>query len=352
MFKIEFMQRALNLAKRGAPLVSPNPMVGCVIAKNGKIIGEGYHEFFGGPHAEINAFNNCNESPEKSDIYVTLEPCSHYGKTPPCAERIVKEKVKNVYIALKDPNKLVSGRGIEILKSAGINVQCGFLEKQAKEQNKYFLHYIKNEMPYVILKSAITLDGFIADKYGKSNWISSEDSRKDVHILRSKVDAILVGAGTVKADNPMLNVRLVKGRNPKKIVFDYKGDLNGEYKLFDENTVYVVLKSKSNNKFLKYLEKKKTKIIFVENFNIAEILKEFAKMKIASILVEGGAYTSGLFLESGFINELILYQAPIVLGEGINLFKLNKNRTIEEKIVLGIQDTKTCLQGLWKKQVY
>lgn len=343
------MQKALNLAEKGAGFVSPNPMVGCVIVKNGKIIGEGYHKFFGEEHAEVNALDNCTDSPENSDAYVTLEPCSHFGKTPPCAHRLIKEKVRNVYIAMKDPNKLVEGKGISLLKKSGINVEVGFLEEEAKKLNKFFIHFITKKMPYIILKSAISIDGFIADEYGNSNWISNETSRKEVHQLRTQVDAVLVGAGTVVSDNPKLNVRLINGRNPKKIILDYKGKLNGNYDIFDENTIYITMK---NNLFIEQIKSKKSRILFIDSFKIEYLLKEFANMGIASILVEGGAYTSGLFLESGCINELLLYQAPIILGKGKSLFKLTKNRTIANKIVLGIKDTKICLQGLWKKQGY
>jgi len=347
--KFEYMRLALDIATKGKGFVSPNPLVGCVIAKNGKIIGQGYHEKYGKNHAEINALNSCVESPEGAEVYVTLEPCSHFGKTPPCAERLVEEKVKKVFVAVKDPNPLVCGKGIDILKQAGIEVEVGVLESDAKELNKFFFHNVITNMPYVILKSAISLDGFIADINGSSKWISNENSRKEVHILRNEVDAVLVGAGTVIADNPLLNVRLVKGRNPKKIVLDFKGRLNGNYNLFDENTIYVALEKNVKPEKLETIKDKKTKIMLFKELNIEKILKEFVKIKIASILVEGGAFTSGLFLESGFINELIIYQAPIVLGRGKSLFILTKERTMEGRIVLGKEDNKICLQGLWKK---
>jgi len=346
------MKQALKLAEKGKGFVSPNPLVGCIIVKNKNIIGKGFHEKFGNTHAEINALNSCEESPVNSDIYVTLEPCSHFGKTPPCAVALVNARVKNVYIAMKDPNPLVSGKGIEILNNAGINVKIGILENEALNLNKYFIHFITEKMPYIILKSAISIDGFIADEQGTSKWISDEVSRKEVHSLRSEVDAVLVGAGTVIADNPLLNVRMTKGRNPKKIIFDYKNKLNGDFKLFDENTIYVCNSQLIDKIKLNSIIKKKSKILSIGDFNIAKLLKEFVKMGIASILVEGGAFTSGLFLESGCVNELLIYQAPIILGKGISLFKLTNNRTMDKKIVLGNQDTKLCLQGLWKKQGY
>ncbi len=349
MNKFEYMRLALNIATKGKGFVAPNPLVGCVITKNGKIIGQGYHEKYGENHAEINALNSCVESPEGAEVYVTLEPCSHFGKTPPCAERLVEEKVKKVFVAVKDPNPLVCGKGVGILKQAGIEVEVGVLENEAKELNKFFFHNIKTNMPYIILKSAISIDGFIADINGSSKWISNENSRKEVHALRGEVDAVLVGAGTVVSDNPLLNVRLVSGRDPKKIVLDFKGRLNGNYKLFDENTIYVALEENVKPENLKTIKDKNTKIMLFTEFNIEKILKEFVKIKIASILVEGGAFTSGLFLENGFVNELIIYQAPVVLGKGKSLFALTKERTMENKIVLGKKDNKICLQGLWKK---
>jgi diaminohydroxyphosphoribosylaminopyrimidine deaminase/5-amino-6-(5-phosphoribosylamino)uracil reductase len=343
------MKLAFELAKKGEGFVSPNPMVGCVIVKNNKIIGQGYHQQYGKPHAEVNALNSCTVSPENSQVYVTLEPCSHFGKTPPCAERLVKEKVKKVFIATKDPNPLVGGKGIEILQKNNIEVEVGILDKEARQLNKVFFHNMSTEMPYIILKSAVSLDGFIADINNSSKWISSESSRKEVHTLRSKVDAVLVGAGTVMADNPLLTVRFVKGRNPKKIVIDLKGKLNGNYKLFDRNTIYVSVEKNIHRQNLKTIEKTNTKIMLFKEFNVEKMLKEFVKINIASILVEGGAFTSGIFLENGFVNELVIYQAPIVLGRGKSLFKLTKERTMENKIVLGTEDNKICLRGLWKK---
>ncbi|BBB32397.1 diaminohydroxyphosphoribosylaminopyrimidine deaminase / 5-amino-6-(5-phosphoribosylamino)uracil reductase [Thermotomaculum hydrothermale] len=341
MFKIEYMQRALYLAERGKGFVSPNPLVGCVIVKDGKVIGEGWHKRFGEAHAEVNAVLDAESkgfSVENSDVYVTLEPCSHFGKTPPCANMLAEKKVKRVFIATLDPNPLVAGRGVEILKSAGIEVFHGFLENEAKNLNKFFFYHIKNKLPYVILKLATTLDGFIGDIDGNSKWITNEKSRKKVHELRSEVDAVLVGSGTVQADNPSLTVRLVEGRNPKKVVLDFSGRLNGDYNVFDENCFLVVLKDRLTEEKREFYLKKRVKIVEVENKDIKLVLEALYKNNIASILVEGGSRVAGMFVESGFINELMLFVAPKILGEGKRAFSISKVFKMDNPLELNGED--------------
>ena len=202
------MHRAIALAKKGAGFVNPNPMVGCVVVKDNEIITEGYHEYYGGFHAERNALTNCNSDCNGAILYVTLEPCCHYGKTPPCTEIIIEKGIKKVVVGLLDPNPLVAGKGIKILEDAGIEVVTGVEVDKIKELNKVFLKYIKTKRPYVLLKTAMTLDGKIASYTGDSKWITNEKSRQLVHKLRSEMMGIVAGIGTVKADNPMLNSRL------------------------------------------------------------------------------------------------------------------------------------------------
>ena len=341
MFRIEFMQRALYLAERGKGFVSPNPMVGCVIVKDGRIIGEGWHKRFGEAHAEVNAVLDAESrgfSVENSDVYVTLEPCSHFGKTPPCAKLLIDKKVKRVFISCLDPNPLVAGNGVKMLKSAGIEVSHGFLEDKAKRLNKFFFYHIKNKLPYVILKLATTLDGFIADKNGSSKWITNEDSRREVHRIRSEVDAVLVGSGTVMADNPSLTVRLVKGRNPKKVVIDFSGKLEGDYKVFDNNCFLITLKGALGEGKKGFYAQKGVKLIEIEKPDVELILKELYKNNIASLLVEGGSGIAGMFVESGLVNEIMLFIAPKLLGEGKRAFNLSKGFTMENPLKFDTDD--------------
>ncbi len=335
MFRIEFMQRAFYLAERGKGFVSPNPLVGCVIVKDGRIIGEGWHRAFGEPHAEVNAVLDAElkgNSVENSDVYVTLEPCSHSGKTPPCASLLIEKRVKRVFISTLDPNPVVSGRGVEMLKAAGIEVFYGFLQEEAKRQNRFFFYHIKNKIPYVILKMATTLDGFIADKNGNSRWITNEKSRKMVHKIRSEVDAVLVGSGTVKADNPSLTVRLVEGRNPRKVVLDFNGNLDGDYRLFDKNCFLVVKKGKLTEERLNFYREREVKVVEVDSGSLKEVLEKLYQNNIGSILVEGGSRVAGMFLESGLVNELMLFIAPKFLGEGKRAFSFSKYFTMDNPL--------------------
>jgi diaminohydroxyphosphoribosylaminopyrimidine deaminase / 5-amino-6-(5-phosphoribosylamino)uracil reductase len=233
--EILFMQRALDLAALGRGTVSPNPMVGCVIVHQNKIIGEGYHQQYGGAHAEPNAINSVRDKDllSQSTLYVTLEPCAHWGKTPPCANLLIEMKVRKVVIATKDANPEVGGKGIYLLKEAGIEVITGVLEDQARELNKRFFTSMEKQRPYVILKWAQTRDGFIARENFDSKWISNSYSRQLVHKWRSEEDAIMVGTQTARYDNPMLNVRDWTGRNPLRIVLDRHMSLKSELHLFD-----------------------------------------------------------------------------------------------------------------------
>ncbi len=345
MFRIEFMQRALVLAKRGLGHVSPNPAVGCVIVKNGRIIGEGYHHHFGGPHAEINAIENATGPVAGADVYVTLEPCSHHGKTPPCADRLIREKVKRVFVAMKDPNPEVNGQGIRRLKEAGIEVSIGHLEAEARELNRFFVHHTVTGRPYVVLKTAITLDGFIADREGKSKWISNSQSRMEVHRLRSQMDAVLVGAGTVRADNPKLSVRMVKGRNPLNIVLNNSGNLPPESNVFKKGTILVTAPDALTDEKKRIFESIGVKVMENDGSELAPLLKSFATMGLTSLLVEGGAEIFGAFLEQGLVNEFRIYVAPVIVGDGISLFRM-RGRTMAEAIRLSGEDTRICLREL------
>jgi diaminohydroxyphosphoribosylaminopyrimidine deaminase / 5-amino-6-(5-phosphoribosylamino)uracil reductase len=324
-----YIQLTLELAKRGIGKVSPNPLVGCVITRNDKIIGAGFHTKYGDEHAEINAINSSQESLEGSTLYVNLEPCSHYGNTPPCVDSIIKEKIKRVVIGTLDLNPVVNGRGIKKLKAAGVEVKAGVLEKECEELNKFFFKFISKKIPYVTLKAAITLDGKIADVNAKSEWISSEESRKYVHSLRSKYDAVLIGANTALIDNPQLTVRHVEGRNPWRIVLDPELNLPVELSLFrknyDQRTIIVLSeKGLKKKRKLAQLENSGVKIIEAKNsdkdfINLKSLLKELAKIYITSVLVEGGSEILTSFIKQKLFDDLILFITPKLIGDGIPL---------------------------------
>lgn len=324
-----YIQLTLELAKRGIGKVSPNPLVGCVITRNDKIIGAGFHAKYGEEHAEINAINSSQESLEGATLYVNLEPCSHYGNTSPCVDRIINEKIKRVVIGTLDINPVVNGKGIKKLKSAGIEVKTGVLERECEELNKFFFKFIAKKVPYITLKAATTLDGKIADINAKSEWISSEESRKYVHSLRNKYDAVLIGANTALIDNPLLTVRHIEGRNPWRVVLDPELKLPVDLSLFrknyDQRTIIVLCeKGLKKKRKLAQLENSGVKTIKAkrtdENFiDLKYLLKELAKIKITSILVEGGSKILTSFIKEKLFDDLILFISPKMLGDGISV---------------------------------
>lgn len=325
------MLRCINLAKRGAGYVSPNPLVGCVIVKDGKIIAEGYHKKFGLPHAEVNAIDDALTKGidlKGSVIYINLEPCSHYGKTPPCVDKIIENKFSKAVIGIKDPNPVVAGRSIKKLKKAGIEVISGILEKECREVNKFFLKYITKGLPYVTIKAAMTMDGKIARENYESKWITSLDSRELVHKMRSEYDAVLVGRKTVKYDDPELTVRHVKGRNPFRIVIDANLSLKTNHKLFSDsqsNKTIILTSKVKNSKKASLLEKNFVKIIECRSqrsvIELNDALKKIAKLGISSVMVEGGSETYSHFLKQNMVDEILIFISPKVYGDGIQMFK-------------------------------
>ncbi|MTI55422.1 bifunctional diaminohydroxyphosphoribosylaminopyrimidine deaminase/5-amino-6-(5-phosphoribosylamino)uracil reductase RibD [Geosporobacter ferrireducens] len=318
-----YMYRALALAKLGTGYTNPNPLVGAVIVKNDSIIGEGYHRLYGGPHAEINAFSNATESVGGATMYVTLEPCSHYGKTPPCAEAIVKKGIKKVIIAMKDPNPLVAGKGIQILKDAGIEVITGILEHQAKKLNEVFIKHITTGLPFCVLKTAMTLDGKIAAATGESKWITDETSRKYVHLLRHQYPTIMVGIGTVLADDPLLTTRLegMQGRNPVRIVLDTHGKIPLESNILKCDThkkTIVAVTELADSKKIKSIEAAGAGVLMapVKNnqVNLNYVMEWLGKNKFDSVLLEGGSTLNYTALQEGIVDKIITFIAPKILG--------------------------------------
>lgn len=323
-----YIKLALEIAKKGKGKVAPNPLVGAIIVKDDKIIGAGFHEAFGGNHAEINAIQNAKQSVEGSTLYVNLEPCSHFGKTPPCSEAIIRHKIKRVVIGTLDMNPLVSGNGIKALKQAGIEVKVGVLENECVQLNKFFFKHITKQMPYVSLKIAQTLDGRIADCSGDSKWITSLYSRRFVHNLRNEYDAVLVGTRTVKIDDPNLTVRFIEGRNPKRIVVDTDLKLNLNLKLFvnniDGNLILLTSKqSMSKERKLKKLREKGIEVIFIKEnrdgtLNLRQSLEELGKRGISSVLVEGGRKIYTSFVKENLFDDIYVFISPKLMGEGLS----------------------------------
>lgn len=323
------MRRCFELALKGAGYVSPNPMVGCVIVKNGKVVADGYHKKYGTYHAERNAINSALKKGVNlmgAELYVNLEPCAHFGKTPPCSNLIVEHKFSKVIIAVKDPYFKVSGKGIKILKKAGIEVVTGVLKSEARELNKAFFKYVTTGLPYILIKTAQTIDGKIADDKFRSKWISSEESRKTIHKLRSIYDAVLVGRNTVKYDNPKLNVRSVKGRNPFRIIIDKDLSLGLKYSVFnnsDGKTIVLTSLNAAAGK-IEQLVKRKVLVLLCKmkkgKLDLNDALKKLAAHNISSIIIEGGAYTYNSFLEKKLVDEILIYIAPTIMGNGITSF--------------------------------
>ena len=310
----QYMQRALDLARLGTGLVSPNPLVGCVIVHDDRIIGEGWHQQYSQAHAEVNAINSVEDKSllPQSTLYVNLEPCSHFGKTPPCADLIIEKKIKRVVIGNTDPNPLVNGSGIKKLREKGVQVDSGTLVADGSTLNKRFFTFIKETRPFIILKWAQTADGFIAKKNFDSKWISSEQSRLLVHKWRSEEDAVLVGTRTAQHDNPSLNVRNWTGRNPTRIVLDRFLRLSDKLNLFDRSQFtlrYNLLKhDEHTNLFL---------IRVNEERFIQHVMRDLHQRKIQSVLVEGGTFTLNFFLENGLWDEARVFTSTKIFGEGV-----------------------------------
>ena len=328
----KYMQRALELASEFEGFTSPNPMVGAVIAKNGKIIGEGAHQKAGDLHAERIALQNATESPLDATMYVSLEPCCHHGKTPPCTDAIIESGIKTVVIAMQDPNPLVSGKGISLLKENKIEVITGVLEKQARKLNEIFCKNITQKKPFVIMKAAISLDGKIATPARDAKWISNDLARIEGHRLRSKVDGIVIGKNTLVYDDPKLNVRLEGAKkDPQKIVFIPKLDISLEdltqkqvYILSKDKPLIVVAERSEKNLFqIQSYQETGIDLILLESdhngLKLDQLMEELNKKNICSLLLEGGQQIYQSFLQSGLVDKIHLFIAPMLIGnDGIS----------------------------------
>jgi len=350
----KYIERTIELAKSGKGFVSPNPMVGCVITTNNMITSVGWHKKFGDNHAEVNAINNSNSKDfTNSTIYITLEPCTHYGKTPPCTDLIIKNKFKKVVFGVLDSNPEVAGKSINKLKNAGIEVQYGFCQSQINWLNRTFFKNIKKQSPYIISKFAQSIDGKIMSSTGKSKWITSKESRTKTHEYRAEFDAIMIGTITAKHDNPSLNVRLIQGRDPKRIILDKNLKLNSDLNLFSENNTNPELTHIIYNQNL--ADKTKEKIYLKRGIklidcpvdsknklNIKSILPTlYKKYNIGSIIVEGGAYLHSYFAENKLLDEFHIFIAPKIIGNGKSAFDNLYIDEIDEAISYETKDIQT-----------
>ena len=328
----EFMRLALRLARKAEGMTSPNPLVGAVLVKGGKIIGTGYHKKAGFPHAEIEAFDDARRKGNRikgSTLYVNLEPCCHDNKrTPPCTNSIIENRVSKVFIGITDPNPKVRGKGIRKLRSAGIEVVVGLLKQESEGVNKVFFKYIKEKMPYVVLKLASTLDGKIATQTGDSKWIGSNKQREIAHQLRNKMDSVLVGVNTLINDDPSLNVRLNNRKisQPRPVILDSMLRTPLDSKIFKVHEYCIIAASeKSGKRKRKLLEEKGAKIIYSKpdssgNLNLKRVLRELSKMEITSVLIEGGSQVASSALNGGVVDKIVLFYSPkIVGGDGISM---------------------------------
>jgi diaminohydroxyphosphoribosylaminopyrimidine deaminase/5-amino-6-(5-phosphoribosylamino)uracil reductase len=312
---INFMKSAMLLARKGLGNVEPNPAVGCVIVKNGKIIGKGWHKKFGGPHAEINALKNCKKSPAGATMYVTLEPCCHFGKTPPCTNAIIKAGIKKVVAAVQDPTRKVAGKGFKILKKAGIEVKTEICKTEAEKLNAPFFKFAKTKKPWVIIKWAQSSDGFLS-RNDKKRWITNSASRKDVQKTRKKVQAILVGINTVLADDPMLTVRPDRGKQPLRVVLDSQLKIPRNCNLIKtaEKTPVCIFTTTNKTK----IKQKGVEIIKIGKYkgetDLKAVLAELGKRNIQQILVEGGEKVITSFLKRKQADEIIIYTSNERLG--------------------------------------
>ena len=337
-----YMARAIKLAAKPVFSPHPNPRVGCVIVNNGKIVGEGFHEFAGGPHAEVNALQLAGNEAKQSTVYVTLEPCSHFGRTPPCADALLKAQVAEVIVAMKDPNPKVAGKGLEKLKQAGIKISFGLLAQQAKELNKGFIKRMLHNMPWVCSKIAMSIDGRTSMSSGESKWITGSQARKDVQVLRARTHAILTGSGTVLADDPQLTVReFAKStpgfRQPVRIVVDGQKKLPATAKIFQETGETILAVKAAGDLNCTYIEVKSDS----EKIDLSLLLKELAKKEINEVLVEAGPGLNGALLSQGLIDELIVYMATDVMGDDANgMFHLPQLKSMQQKIPLTCKDVR------------
>lgn len=345
----KFMSLAIELAKRGKYTCSPNPCVGCVITRDNQVLGQGWHAIAGHEHAEIMAIKSADSSVVGATFYITLEPCSYYGKTPPCVDSLIEKGVKEVIISMRDPNPKVSGKSVSKLKLAGINVREGLLEAESMNLNLGFIKRMEKKKPYVRCKMAMSLDAKTSLSNGKSQWISGEKSRKDVHELRAASDAILTSSNNIIKDDPLLTTRDIsfKFKQAVRVIIDRKSKTPDKARLFLEKGKVLIYSEKESKTLLK---KPEVEILTIVNSDdwLDKVFTNLAiEQEINEVFVEAGGYFCGLLLELGLIDELIFYMAPILMGHDANsLFRLNKINKLDDAIKLDLIDIKQFGQDI------
>lgn len=362
----QYMEHALNLAIKGWGMTNPNPLVGAVIVKDDKVIGEGYHQKIGGPHAEINAIKDAYQKGYNitgSTLYVNLEPCSHYGRTPPCSEAIIKSGIKEVYIGMRDPNPKVSGCGIKMLQDAGIKVHVGILEKEAIKLNEIFIKYITSKMPFVIMKAAMSIDGKIATCTGDSKWITSEASREYARRIRGRVASIMVGVNTVIKDNPHLNTRIEGLKDPIKIIIDSRGKTPLDSNIFKSGAKTIIFTTDLIDKEKLSELKKYADVIILESelppesktpptVPLKKVMEYLGQLEIDSVLIEGGGTLNWSALKEGVVDKVMFFISPMIIGgvdaktpvEGVGFKNIGECIRLKNTSVTTI-DTDILLEG-------
>jgi len=340
-----YMARALRLAERGLYSTTPNPRVGCVIVHRGEIVGEGYHERSGEPHAETRALDRASERARAATVYVTLEPCSHHGRTPPCADALLEAGVSRVVAAMRDPNPLVAGQGLQRLRAAGIAVETGLCEEQARELNVGFVARMTRQRPWLRVKTAASLDGRTALANGQSQWITGEAARRDGHRWRARSCAVMVGIGTLLADNPRLTVREIKTpRQPLRIVIDRRLDIPLDAHVLEGGNVLIATAHGEHDK-VRRLEELGARVLPLPNaegkVDLGALMRELARRELNEVLVESGSRLSGALIRAGVVDELIVYLAPQLLGDTARgMFDLGELTALGERIELTIRDVR------------
>ncbi len=326
----EFLKKAVQLALRGRGFVSPNPLVGAVVVREREIVGAGYHRKFGGDHAEVEALREAGHLARNATLYCTLEPCSHFGKTPPCVNRIIESGITRVVLGSVDPNPLVNGRGIKVLRESGVSVETGLLAEACRELNESFFKYITTRLPFVTLKIAQSVDGKIADQHGQSRWISNERARRLTHRWRWQTDAVLVGIGTILADDPRLTVRYEEGPQPRRIVLDSHLRVAMTAKVLNdahvERTVIIISSDCKEHGKAAEIEQRGAKVWHVSptpsgHLHLSQALERIGQEGLAAVLVEGGRRIFTSFLEEKLADRLTCFFAPMILGEGVPAFR-------------------------------
>jgi diaminohydroxyphosphoribosylaminopyrimidine deaminase / 5-amino-6-(5-phosphoribosylamino)uracil reductase len=324
---LKMMRQALALARRGVGKTSPNPAVGCVIVRDGLVVGRGWHKKAGTPHAEVHALNQAGALAAGAEVYVTLEPCAHYGKTPPCAKALVEAKVARVHVAMVDPNPLVAGAGIKMLRDAGIEVEVGLLEGPSRELNRPFIKWIQTRLPYVILKSALTMDGKSATTSGDSKWITSDRARLEVHRLRGTLDAIMVGVGTVLKDDPLLTCRVPGGKDPLRVVVDSTLRIPRHAALLGVHSAArtLIATCSRDEAKIRELSSHGVEILSCQEsggrVDLVDLFSRLGALGVQSVLLEGGSHLAGAALRAGLVDRCLIFLAPkLVGGVGLGLF--------------------------------